>query len=262
MSFKTLVTLPRSLAKLLLRGPLASLGATTLLVPLLGAFVNVIKGEERFTFVDWRFGLWMWGLSLAILLVCYAVRDRVTRATSYYILVALGALPTYALLFAGGFRAFQAHLGEEPAHRLEYGLLIGLLVLPWAVGARRSWFRRALEVGHLANSLDKRSGRWDPRQDNRNVEEDPRIARPGCLMRLLPWVGPAIGASLSDVFGQMTAIAMVAVLFLAMGYGLLVFSVVYAVASVLEFRRLERELGRPITLLSDRDFERRTRSPA
>lgn len=260
MTVRTLVTLPRSVVKFHLRGPLLSFAGTTLLVPMFGALVSVIRGEERLVFGDWKFGLWMWGLSLAILAVYFAIRYSVQRAGTFYLLVAFAGVPMAAVILVGGFRAFSAHLGEEAARWLGAGLFIGLLTLPWAVRARQTWFQRALESGHLSDSLDKRTAKWDPRQDNRYVEDDPRIARPGCLMRVLPWVGPAIGASLSDVFGRATALTMVALLFVLMGYGLFYFKFRYVLTNTLEFRRLERELGRPITLLSDQEFHRRTRS--
>jgi len=254
MTVKTLVTLPRSLVKWHLRGPLASVGGTTLFFPMLGGLASVIRGEERFALLEWRFGLWMWGLSLVVLIVYYAMRHRVKRAMSFYLLVAFGASPMYVTLLVGGFRAFQAHLGEEAGRALGAGLLIGLAALPWAAFLRRAWFRRGLESGHISSSLDEQTARWDPRNDNRHLEEDPRIARPGCLLRLLPWVGPAIGASLSDVFGRASAMTIVTLIFVALGYGLLYANLVYAIINTLEFRRLEQELGRPITLLPDADL--------
>jgi len=60
MTVRTLVTLPRSLVRFHLRTPLLSLAGNTLLVPILGAFVAAINGEQDFSLLDWRFGLWMW----------------------------------------------------------------------------------------------------------------------------------------------------------------------------------------------------------
>jgi hypothetical protein len=260
MTVKTLVTLPRSLVKFHLRGPLLSFAGTTLLVPMLGAFEAAIKGEESYSIVEWGFGLWMWGLSLGLLGLYYAIRHRVNRAISFYQLVTLAGVPLGAVILVGGFRGFTAHLGGEAARWLGAGLFIGLITLPWAVRARQVWFRAALETGHLSESLDRGKAQWDPRQDNRYVEEDPRIARPGCLMRLLPWVGPAIGASLSDVFGRATALSIGTLILVSIGHALFYFNLRYLFTNMLEFRRLERELGRPILLLSDREFELRSRA--
>jgi len=260
MTVKTLVTLPRSLVNFHLRTPLLSLAGTTLLVPMLGALVTAIRGGEEFSLLEWRFGLWMWGLSLLLLGVYFVIRHRVKRAITFYLLVSFAGVPLGAVILAGGFRAFAAHLGAAGAGWLGAGLMIGLITLPWAVRARRAWFQGALEAGHLSESLDEDKAQWDPRQDNRYVEEDPRIARPGCLMRLLPWVGPAIGASLSDVFGRATGLTIGSLLFVFIGYGVFYFKLRYVFTNLLEFRRLERDLGRPIVLLSDREFQRQSRS--
>ena len=260
MTVKTLVTLPRSLVKFHLRGPLLSFAGTTLLVPMLGAFEAAIRGEESYSVMEWRFGLWMWGLSLVLLGFYFAIRHRVNRAIIFYQLVTLAGAPLGAVILVGGLRGFSAHLGVEAARWLGAGLLIGLITLPWAVRARQIWFRAALETGHLSESLDRRKAQWDPRQDNRYVEEDPLITRPGCLMRLLPWIGPAIGASLSDVFGRATALSIGTLIFVSVGYALFYFNLRYLFTNMLELRRLERELGRPITLLSDQEFQRRSRS--
>jgi len=198
-------------------------------------------------------------ISLVLLGVYFVIRHRVKRAITFYLLVSFAGVPMAMVILVGGVQAFTAHLGEETARWLGAGLLIGLVTLPWVVRARRAWFRKALESGHLSESLDERTAQWDPRQDNRYVEEDPRIARPGCLMRILPWVGPAIGASLSDVLGRATAMTMVTVLFVLVAYAIFYYKLRYIITNSLEFRRLEQELGRPITLLSDSDFERRTR---
>jgi len=262
MSVRTLVTLPRSLVRFHLRGPLTGLGITTIFVPMLAYLPYLVRNQSGFSLFEWKFGLWMWALSVVVLAAYFLIRNRIQRATTFYLLVALGNLPGVLVLLVGGLRSSEADLGASATRWLEIGLLLGLLTVPWAVRARRAWFQRALVSGHLSESLDKRTAQWDPRQDNRYAEEDPRISRPGCLMRLVPWVGPAIGASLADLFGQATALTITALLFVALGYNMLYFKLRYAITHTLELRRLEDDLGRPILLLSDRDFQRKSQSLA
>jgi hypothetical protein len=257
MSVRSLVTLPRSLVRFHLRGPLTGLAVTTVFVPILGDLPNLILGRREFSLLEWKFGLWMWVLSVLLLVVYFFVRNRVKRAITFYLLVSLAGLPGVAVFLFGGLRAFEVGLGQAAARWFVIGLLLGLATLPWSVRARRAWFRRALESGHLSESLDRHAARWDPRHDNRYVEEDPNFSRPGCLMRLLPWVGPAIGASLADVFGRATSLTLITILSVGIGYSMLYYKFRYAFTNTLELRRLERELGRPITLLSDRDLQRR-----
>jgi len=72
--------------------------------------------------------------------------------------------------------------------------------------------------------------------------------RPGLLWRVAFWIGPAIGMSLADIVGRLTAFLVVGLGLVLIGYGVLVTLVVVAAASWLEPSRLEQDLRRKIHL--------------
>jgi hypothetical protein len=71
-------------------------------------------------------------------------------------------------------------------------------------------------------------------------------------MRLLPWIGPAIGMRLAATFGSSFANLIMVAGFVGGGYALVYFGLVKLCVQLLEFRRMETELGRPIKLAEER----------
>lgn len=131
------------------------------------------------------------------------------------------------------------------------GLVLGLGTLPATIRSRRMRHGDAVRKGHLRRALNKETGTWDPQYDNDDPRDQALLNRPGCLMRLLPWIGPAIGMSLDELFGRAAANRLMAYLAISLGYGFVYFWLAATAAQFLEFRRMEAELGRPIMLAEE-----------
>jgi hypothetical protein len=121
--------------------------------------------------------------------------------------------------------------------------------MPVVVTRQRASFRESVEEGYLRSALNKQNATWSAEYDFAPSEQNPRISNPGCLLRLLPWIGPAIGLGMSDIIGIPTAELVMVLLFLVIGYGVLYIGVVGWISRALEFTRLEQELRRKITLI-------------
>ena len=245
--------LPKSLAGQLRRIPLYCAGLLTLYVPMLGVILREVSGGDG-PILDWTVGVLLW--VLAILLVpFYAIfAVRVRSAATAYAGMALAVLPTGLAILDGGIRLAVQILGVGSTVVIGICLLGGLATLPSVVRSRRKWFQVALRSGHLKRSLDRTTGRWDPQYDLDTLETSELLNRPGCLIRLLPWVGPAIGMSLDNIFGQAVAERIFVYVILGLGYGFTYVPIGGALVQVHEFRRMEKELGRPI-LLDDQHTE-------
>ncbi len=230
------------------RAVLASAGLLTILVPTMSLTGFVHDGGSIF---DWRVGWAAWGIALLLIPILLLWAERITRALWAKLIVLLSIVPTAVASLHGGFLMAVRILGNSSTSMVAVGLLLGLATLPLTVRSRRKWHQMALKEGHLRSSLDRENAEWDPKNDYAQMASKDWVRRPGFLLRLLPWIGPAIGMSLADIFGRSTANVIMALVFIFLGYSLAYAVIGGALVQFLEFRQLERELGRPILLVEE-----------
>ena len=242
--------LPRSIQGRLRRMPYFSAGLLTILGPPLGVMLRDLSGLEG-SILKWEVGATLWALSILLIPIYAVFAVRVKRAAAAEAGLALAMLPCGLALLDGGIRLSVSVLGAGSSLLVGVALLGGLGTLPFVVRDRRQWFQQALRGGHLRRSLDRATGTWDSQYDLDPVESSELLNRPGCLIRLLPWVGPAIGMSLDNIFGEVAAIRILVYLILLLGYAFTYLPGLGTLVRVLEFRRLEKELGRPILLAEE-----------
>lgn len=236
--------------------PFVSAGMLTVFGLMIGLILGELsKGE--WSFLDWTTGILLWLFAILLIPVYVVAAARIRRAAAAYVGLALAMLPSGVALLDGSIRLSVNILGAGSTLLIGLGLLAGLGTMPFVIRDRRQWFQQALRGGHLRRSLDSATGKWDPQHDLGQIESSKLLNRPGCLLRLLPWVGPAIGMSLDNIFGEATALRIFVYMFLLLGYAFTYLPVVGALVQLLEFRRLEKELGRPILLAGEPASERR-----
>jgi hypothetical protein len=249
MEYKKVIKygLPRSIRGRIRRMPYISAGLLTVLGPILGLMLREISGGEG-SILAWETGVVLWALSV-LLIPAYAVlAGGVKRAATAEAVLALAILPTGLALLDGGFRLSARLLGTGSTLLIGLALLAGLVTLPFVVRNRGQWFRESLRQGPHRQSLDKATATWDSQFDLEVMESSKLLNRPGCLMRLLPWVGPGLGMLLDNIFGEAEALRIFVYVILLGGYLFIYLPMVALFVRVLELRRLEKELGRPIML--------------
>jgi len=258
MEYKSVlkVTLPKSVRGRLRRVPFVSAGMLTVF----GLMIGLILGESskgEWSILDWTTGILLWLFAILLIPLYLLAAGRISRAAAVYVGLALAMLPSGVALLDGSLRLSVNILGAGSTLLIGLGLLAGLGTMPFVIRDRRQWFQQALRGGHLRRSLDSATGKWDPQHDLDQIESSKLLNRPGCLLRLLPWVGPAIGMSLDNIFGEAAALRIFVYLFLLLGYAFTYLPVVGALVQLLVFRRLEKELGRPILLAEEPASETR-----
>lgn len=244
----TRLTRPRSLRRRMKIGPVVSAVALTIFVPFLGLAFHDVAPLDGPPILGWKLGVGMWLASLLLIPAYSSAAPKVERAKTAYALTMLGILPFVIGTADGALRFGFGLLGSPAAPIVAAGLVLGLGTLPATIRHRRMRHSEALTRGYLRSALNKEIGTWDPQYDNDDPRDDAMLNRPGCLMRLLPWIGPAIGISLDELFGRAGANQIMAYLAISLGYGFLYFWIAATGAQLLGFHKLETELGRPIKL--------------
>ena len=249
MSYEAFTRPPRSNSWRLISGALLCLIEFTIFFPMAAATGTVNGIPSPF---GWPLGLWLWAVSL-VLVICYIAAARgIKRAVVFYVLEHMAAGLGMVELLVLGLSMLDHLVGRAAFLMIGGGVLVGWATMVAKVPARRAWFKAAMERGHLAKSLDVVQASWNTRYDfDQGAAELRAFENRGCLTRMLPWIGPAIGMSLADVVGRWSTMVLVALILLAMGYWLVGLGTVHAVARHLELRRLEGVLGRPILLAED-----------
>ena len=242
-------TSPRSIRRRIQLAPVISLAMLTVFVPILGLGIHTAAPAGGPPIISWEVGVALWA-SVALLVPIYFFWIvRVRRAVVAYSAMTLAILPAAIALLDGSIRFSFALLGAGATTVISLGLLFGLGTLPLAVRTRRNQFAAAIKQGYLRRSLSQERATWDAQYDHDEALSTEWLRRPGCLVRLLPWIGPAIGMRLADVLGRSTANLIMVAGFIGIGYALTYFGLVKASVQLLEFRRMETELGRSIMLL-------------
>jgi hypothetical protein len=245
---RSLVIGPQSIRARIIRTSLISAVGLTIWTPFLGLGTLIHDGPP---IVGWIEGVLLWIVAVIAIPVYYWSANRVKRAMTAYVIMMLSLIPLSLSFIDAGIRLSYRHLGTISASWILIGLIVGIAVTPLAVSSRRQWFRDAVDHGHLKPSLNPKSQTWDPKHDF--VQTELRLAsqRPGCLLRLLPWIGPAIGMTFADVFGRSTANTVLIFCLVAPGYAIFQMSLVATLMFYFEFNRLERELGGQILLVDE-----------
>jgi hypothetical protein len=241
-------TNPRSIRRRIKFAPLISLAALTIFVPLLGAMNSAATQVPSPPAIVWRPGSDLWVLGVCLVPLYFLWVAKLKRAVVVYSLITVSLFPAALAILAGALRLSLTILGERSSVILALGLLLGLGTLPLVVRHRRERHQSALMEGHLRRSLDADRAMWDAQYDHDEAMSVQWLKRPGCLIRILPWVGPAIGMRLADIVGRRTTELIIVACFLFIGYAFALSGLVQAIVQLLEFRRLELELGRPIML--------------
>ena len=245
MEYRSLAKLPRTAKRRLARSALASLGLATIFVPLIELATSETGALSSWW---WRLGVVLWLSAAALLVICLFVAGRISRPIHFYGLRMVAHWPGYLVLLFGGIPLLQLALGTSFVGAFALGLVIGLAALPLGFTLRAKWLRQAISEGHLSKALNTEEATWDPRFDADHVLKNPRMQRSGCLLSLLFWSGPALGLALSDIVGQVTALAIAGLLGASMGYVGLLASGTDSAVLFLELKSMERRLNRRITL--------------
>jgi hypothetical protein len=238
---------PKSMSRRLKWNAIVSAALATVFVPMLGSMLSAVGYDPPIR--GWRSGVWLWAAALLMVPLYLLFAARVKRAMTAYLLAVAALVPSTLAILDGALRLSFGLLGQGSAIVIAASCFLGLGTVPFAVQGRRRWYQEALRRGHLKHSLDQVNATWDSGNDNLQAEDQDWVSRPGCLLRLLPWVGPAIGMSLDEVFGPAGSDRIIVYIALALGYGLTYVLVAGAGLQFLEFRRMEAELGRPIMLV-------------
>jgi hypothetical protein len=233
------------------------LASLAIFVPLLGLIVDAVATERGGPRHNWVVGLTLLAFALVLVPVYSTWVVKTRRAITAYALILLGLLPGTLGILDGSLRLSLVVLGVDATLVVALGLSLGLSTLPFVIRSRRAQHQAAISSGYLRRSLDSKRATWDAQYDKDDDMSKEWLTRPGCLIRLLPWVGPAIGMRIADVFGRSTANLVMVGAFLSSGYVLVYFWFVRAAVEMLEFRRMEKELGRPILLAEEAASERR-----
>jgi hypothetical protein len=232
-------------------GPVISAATLTVFVPFLGLAFHEVAPLDGPPILGWKLGVGMWLASVALIPAYSILAAKVARARTAYALTSLGILPFVIGTADGALRFGFGLLGPPMGLIVAAGLVLGLGTLPAITRARRIRHSEALTRGHLRRALNKEAGTWTPYYDNDDPRDQALLNRPGCLMRLLPWIGPAIGMSLDELFGRAGANQLMAYLAISLGYGFLYFWIASTGAQMLGLRKIETELGRPIMLAEE-----------
>jgi hypothetical protein len=247
----TRATRPQSLRRRMTVGPVISAVSLTILVPFLGLAFHEVAPLDGPPILGWKLGVGMWLASVLLIPVYSSRAPKVERARTAYALTSLGILPFVIGVADGALRFGFGLLGPPMGLIVAAGLVLGLGTLPAIIKARRMRDSEALTRGYLRRALNKEVGTWDPQYDNDDPKDQALLDNPGCLMRLVPWIGPATGMSLDELFGRAGANQLIAYLAISLGYGFLYFWIASTGARLLGFRKIETELGRPIMLAEE-----------
>jgi hypothetical protein len=252
MEFKTVLKhgLPRSLARRLRRMSWISAAMLTIFGLMLAVTIRDVSGREG-PITQWRVGTALWLVAVVEIPLLRALSRRVTRAITAYVALSAAILPSALALVDGSIRVAVQLFGAGSVLYLALSMLLGLATLPFLVRDRRRWFQKEMREGHLRRSLDRSTAVWDSQYDLDQIESSSALSRPGCLLRLIPWVGPAIGMTLYNLLGEATALRVLVSLLFLLGYGFTYLALGGGLVRFLEFRRLETELARPILLAQE-----------
>lgn len=242
---------PPSIRRRIRMAPLLAVAMLTIFMPLLGLAIHLASPQAEPSIFSWQFGTIMWLFSVLTTPIYLYAADRVERAMTAYLLVTLAMYPAALGLLAGALRLSFGILGAATTIVVGFGLLLGFATLPLVIRYQRRNYQKKLIVGHLQSSLIADSGRWNPEFDFADLDSKEWLSRPGCLLRTLPWIGPAIGIYLADIVGRSAANAFIAIGFLVLGYMMMYPGLTRASVQYLEFRRMERELGHKILLAEE-----------
>jgi hypothetical protein len=242
---------PRSIRLRIKRAPLISLGMITIFVPFLGLLTNTAASEMGLPGVSWRLGAALWLITVALVPIYFLIAPRIRRAQLAYTLIWLVYIPSGVAMLDGALRLSLVMLGPGSTLVFALSFLVGLATLPLTVRYRRQQFRAAIAEGHLSRSFDREQATWDAQYDHDADLSKEWLTRPGCLIRLLPWIGPIIGMRLADTFGRSTANLIMVVGFLSLGYLFVYLGLTRLAVDLLEFRKLEKEVDSPILLAQE-----------
>jgi hypothetical protein len=199
----------------------------------------------------WTTGVALWLCSLAFLVVSFFIGTTISRPFTFYAIEKGAFLPAGLAALLGGLWTLRSGLGASGATAFVAGLVVGILALPPAIRLRAKWRAQAMSTGHLRDSLNREAATWDPRYEMDQYLKDPRFSRPNCFLSLLFWGGPAIGLALVDIFGVLTATIIAGAMAAGLGYSAIMIATTDLVVLGRELRRLEKELGRRISLPPD-----------
>ena len=242
---------PRSLRRRIRLAPVISLAMLTVFGAMVGFGIYTAAPAEGPPIISWEVGVAFWLLVATFVPVYSLWVVRVRRAMAAYAALTLAFLPAGIVILDGAIRFSIALAGIGATTVIAIGLLLGVVTLPLIIRTRQLQFGAAIKQGHLRRSLDRERALWDAQFDHDKSLSAGWLRRPGCLIRILPWIGPAIGMSLADVLGRSTANLVMVVGFIGIGYAFVYSGLVQVSVHLREFRRMEKELGRPIMLAEE-----------
>lgn len=235
---------PTQPRQILRRTLIGSAGLLTIIIPMFSLAGMV--GQDLTLDFPLSLSLVAWGISLLFLITLPFLQPRIQNAVLNYGLIALAGFPASIAMMDLGYKTIRSHLVTSSLTIIMLGFLGLFLTLPLSIAEERKKFVYDIENGQFRRSFDSKANTWNPGNSLGHNVDDPRRKKPNILIRLLMVSGPAIGMGLSDVVGQANAILIAGLLLLFFGAFAIHGHLSRYLGYIIEFRRLEKEIGKPI----------------
>lgn len=173
---------------------------------------------------------------------------KIRSPKTFYLISVYLRLPMFAIILSAGISLAKILLPAGSACWIILGLIGGLFVLPLMIKRKMIWVEKSLISGHIKKCFNEKDWTWDASHDMDHIRKDPKKMRPGFIWRMLFWIGPAIGMSLANVFGELNALLIVSLLAIMTGYSAILSIFTHSLTISLVIFRLEKERGEMIQL--------------
>lgn len=242
---KLLYSLPSEPIKRLRRLLLYSFAGATIFFLFSGGALFGLNGGGLF---QWRSGVAILLISFLNLITFPFWMTRIQTPVAFYVVKAYIRLPIFALMLVAGISFIDILLSPGSTRWIGLGLISGLLFFPFAFKRKTRWVEDSLENGYLKRCLNEKSWTWDAAHDMDHIRRDPKKMRPGFIWRLLFWIGPAIGMSLADIFGELNGLLIASLIGIMTGYLTMISILIDTIPISLVILNLEEERGEKIQL--------------
>lgn len=198
--------------------------------------------------LQWKIGWILLLFSFLNLITFPFWLGRIQTPGTFYLVFGYIRMPLYAILLVFGISVLNFLLPVGSARWIHLGLICGLLFLPFVIRRKKEWIEKSLDRGHLNNCLKEKAWTWDAAHDMDHIRKDPKKMRPGFIWRVLFWIGPAIGMSLGNIFGELNALMIASLTSMMAGYLTLISIFTDTISLSFAIFRLEEERGEKIML--------------
>jgi hypothetical protein len=227
-----------------LRTRRALLGQLLFVLLLYGlAAIDDLSGGDRFGPAR-SIILAMWLAALAAYLAAPFVVPRIRSALVAQAVFASCALPGLISSLSIGAQMMLFQLGPQAVAAMFISFAVSCVLIWMTIGSRRAAFYELLRKRRYRRLLHSEGHTWSPTFDL----EQSSLGRVGCIGIGLSVSGPAIGANLDEMIGRPNANLVLGIIPFFMGLILLCGAGYRIGLYVIEMRRIESRIGRPLTL--------------